>query len=155
MMIDTHTPASAPRRLTVETLSMLRRFIGPVQMASIQLGMQGDERAFFIDKMTELAERIAAMPETYATEGQGDQAIAHLHYFRASGDWYITERDRGDADDTDPGAQHQAHGLAFLFSDDPDGEQGYISIVELMRHNVELDLHFAPRTLAAVREARA
>lgn len=156
MTIEPTTPTAAvPRRLSVETLAMLRRFIGPEQMAVMQSGMQGEERAFFIDKLAELGERIEAMPKTYETEGQGQQAMAHLHYFKGNGDWYITERDMGDGGDSVPGAQHQAHGLAFIFADDPDGEQGYISIVELLRHRVELDLHFAPRTLATVRQERS
>jgi hypothetical protein len=154
MSIDTTTKTTTTRRLTIETLAMLRLFIGPEQMAIVQSGMQGEERDFFIDKLAELGELIAGMPQTYGTEGQGGQAIAHLHYFKGNGDWYITERDIGDANDSDPGAQHQAHGLAFLFAEDPDGEQGYISLVKLMRHGVELDLHFAPRTLAAVRQER-
>lgn len=154
-MIATSTQTTATRTLTVETLVMLRRFIGPVQMAAMQIGMQGEERAFFIDKLVELGERIAAMPKTYETDGQGAQAVAHLHYFKGGADWYITERDMGDTADAEPGAQHQAHGLAFIFPEDDCGELGYISIVELMRHRVELDLHFVPRTLAEVREARA
>lgn len=151
----TPTPATAPRRLTVETLTMLRRFIGPVQMAALQIAMQGEERAVFIAKLAELGEHIATMPKTYDTDGQGAQAVAQLHYFKGGCDWYITERDMGAAGDATPGAQHQAFGLAFLGDGDDCAELGYISIVELMRHNVELDLYFTPRTLADVREARA
>ena len=84
------------------------------------------------------------MPKTYATDGQGDQAIAHLHYFTGGCDWYITETDCENA-------QHQAFGLACIHED----ELGYISIVELLRCRAELDLYFKPTTLAAIRAKRA
>ncbi|MBS0174307.1 MAG: hypothetical protein JSR64_09760 [Nitrospira sp.] len=155
MTTDTLAPPLASRRLTAETLANMRRFIGPVQMAVLQLAMRGEEKRFFIDKLAELAARIDGMPKTYETDGQGDQAVAHLHYFKNGADWYITEKDMGAADDEVPGAQHQAHGLAFIFSDDQHGEHGYISIVELLSHRVELDLHFVPRTLEEVRAMRA
>ena len=145
------TAITAPRRLDVATLAMLRRFIGPMQMTVIQIGMQGEERSYFIDTVIALGERIAAMPKTYETEGQGLQAVAHLHYFYGGFDWYITEKDAGDPNDTDPGAQHQAHGLARC----GDQEMGYISIVELIRNRVEIDLHFKPVTLAALLEKHA
>ena len=70
------TATTAPRKLDVATLAMLRRFIGPMQMTVIQIGMQGEERSYFIDTMIALGERIAAMPKTYETEGQGLQAVA-------------------------------------------------------------------------------
>ena len=127
-----------------ERLALLRQFIGPFQMAALQSALRGEERAFFVDKLTEIAQRIATMPATYATDGQGDQAIAHLHYFTGGCDWYITEKDCEDA-------QHQAFGLACIHED----ELGYISIVELLRCRAELDLHFTPTTLATIRQKRA
>jgi hypothetical protein len=84
MTADTATHAC--RMLDAATLAMLRRFIGAQQMAAIHIGMLGEERAYFIDKLIEIAERIAAMPSTYGTEGQGMQAVAHLHYFVAGFD---------------------------------------------------------------------
>jgi hypothetical protein len=57
----------------------------------------------------------------------------------------------GAPNDADPGAQHQAHGLACFH----EAEVGYISIVELLRSRAELDLHWTPCTLACVQEARA
>jgi hypothetical protein len=77
------------------------------------------------------------MPKTYEQDGLGQQAIAHLHYFTAGGDWYITERD------THPD-QHQAFGAANLGYG---AELGYISLPELLAAGAELDLHFTPRPL--------
>ena len=130
--------------LDAATLAALRRFIGSAQMAVIQYAVRGEEGAFFVGKMIEYAERIATMPKTYETDGHGDQAIAHLHYFTGGCDWYITETDCGDE-------QHQAFGLACIHED----ELGYISIVELLRCRAELDLHFTPTTLATIRQKRA
>ncbi len=129
--------------LDAASLAALRRFIGPAQMAAMHEGMQGEECAFFIGKLTEIAERIALMPATYATDDHGDAAIVHLHYFTGGCDWYITEKDCENV-------QHQAFGLACIH----EAELGYISIVELLRCRAELDLHFTPRTLAAVRQER-
>jgi len=58
-------------------------------------------------------------------------------------DWYITERDM----ETD---QLQAFGLANLGYG---GELGYISIEELKSSNVEIDLHWTPKTLREVKAA--
>ena len=71
--------------------------------------------------------------------------MVHLHYFTGSQDWYITERDTSEE-------QHQAFGLAD-FGDG--GELGYISIAELIKHGVELDLYWKPRTLAEIRIQKA
>jgi hypothetical protein len=129
--------------LDAATLAGLRRFIGPAQMAAMLEGMQGVDRDFFLGKLVEMGERIAAMPATYATDGQGDEAIVHLHYFTGGCDWYITEKDCENA-------QHQTFGLACIH----ELELGYISIVELLRCRAELDLHFTPRTLASVKQER-
>jgi hypothetical protein len=92
------------------------------------------------------------MPKSYETDGQGDKAIAHLHYFAGGSDFYITEKDKGDGRDEVPGQQHQAFGLSDVFGDG--GELGYVSIAELIQHKVELDLYWTPRTLAEIRKER-
>ena len=97
----------------------------------------------------EYGERIATMPKTYEQEGKEDQAIVSLHYFRGNQDWYITEKDMETPEE--PG-QHQAFGMTDLGHG---GELGYISIVELVAHGVELDLYFKPRTLAEIRAKKA
>jgi hypothetical protein len=79
------------------------------------------------------------MPTTYQTDGQGDQAVAYLHYFGAGFDWYVTERDC-------EVEQLQAFGLINM------GwgvEHGYISIVEIfLACGAELDLYWTPKKLA-------
>jgi hypothetical protein len=106
---------------------------------------RGEEREWFKAKFITLAHLFDVMPRTYDTEGGGDEAIVHLHYFMGSADWYITERDQ-------EVAQLQAFGLADLFGDG--GELGYICILELIREGVELDLHWRPRTLREVKAER-
>lgn len=130
----------------IEAIKTLRPFIGRAQLAVIGAAVYGPERQFFIDKLCELADLVATMPETYEQDGKGDQAVAYLHYFRAGMDWYITERDS----DPDGNGQLQAFGLADLGYG---GELGYICIEELIGAGVELDLHFTPRTLATIQEA--
>lgn len=88
------------------------------------------------------------MPQTGETDGQGDTAVACLHYFIGNFDFWITERDKGDGSDDD--SQHQAFGFVNL--GDPDNaELGYISLSELFESNVELDLHWTPKTLGEIK----
>lgn len=134
--------------ITTDDLALLQRFISPRQLRAVRFLMRGDERQFFVDKLTELAETIKGMPATGEQDGKGEEAIVYLHYF-GHGDWYITEKDIESEDE--PG-QHQAFGLADLFHDG--GELGYISIVELMDAGVEMDFHFKPRTLRELRDSR-
>ncbi len=123
----------------------LRKFAPASQIAALLEGIRGEEGEFFKAKINEMAERITTMPKTYDQDGKGNEAVVHLHYFKGSCDWYITERDVETPDE--PG-QHQAFGLAdFGYG----GELGYISIVELIRNGVELDLYWNPVTLGAVK----
>jgi len=87
-----------------------------------------------------MADIVEHMPKTHETDGQGLNAVAHLHYFTPGADWYITERDM-EAD------QLQAFGLADLGYG---GELGYISIVELLECGAELDLHWTPTKMADI-----
>ncbi len=118
----------------------LQKFIGTAQRQAIRALCIGAEKQFFYDKIVELAEVVSAMPVTYGTDGQGDQAVAYLHYFTGSCDWYITERDC-------QSEQRQAFGKADLGYG---GELGYISIVELLRCGAELDLYWTPKKLAKI-----
>ena len=133
------------KRLTLEDLQMLRRWMPAAEYRAIQSNFMGEEGNFFKEKMAELAETIRTMPKTYEQDGMGNEAIAYLHYFSGSGDWWITERDQEEA-------QRQAFGLADLYGDG--GELGYISIVELIQAGVEIDLYWTPTTLGAIREKR-
>jgi hypothetical protein len=119
-----------------EACEALQHFIGATQKMVLAEVIDGEESQFFVGKLNELANIMSTMPKTYETDGQGDEAIAHLHYFTAGFDWYITERDMEEE-------QLQAFGLACLF----EKELGYISIDELLRNGAELDLHFEPRAI--------
>lgn len=129
-------------KLAVDTLTP---FIGQGQMAVMRDGAKGEEAAFFVAKLVEMAAKVDSMPLPYGTRGQGEETIAQLHYFKGSADWWIIERDN-----PGPDGQIQAFGLARLHLGD-DAELGYINIAELIANGVELDLHWHPITLAAVR----
>jgi hypothetical protein len=146
------TQIMASGRAPIATDETWRAFISARQSATLT---DDEKRA--------LAKRIASMPGTYETDGQGRAAIAHLRYFlplagslggehsrrgvsAGSGPaWYITERDKS-TDDGDGNAQ--AFGLADLFTDG--GELGYISIPELLENGAWLDLSFTPKPLSAI-----
>lgn len=131
-------------------LHVLAPFIGHTQRAVLLHNLRGEEGEFFAEKLQSLARVVATMPETYQTEGQGENALAHLHYFaggRAS--WYITEKDSN----PDGDGQLQAFGLADLFGDG--GEVGYISISELIANGAELDLYWKPAPLLSLRHQAA
>lgn len=128
--------------MKLDDITLCRRYIGQSQMAAMLHYCNGEEGDWFRQKIADLARLFRTMPKVYEQESLGEYAVVHLHYFTGSADWYITERDQD-------GPQHQAFGLADLFGDG--GELGYISIAELIRCGAELDLHWRPRTLAAVR----
>jgi len=129
----------------IAAMKVLQPFIGRSQMSCLADACRGEEKQFFFDRLCELAALVQAMPKTYDQDGLGDKAVAHLHYFTGSCDWWITEKDKETADE--PG-QHQAFGLAS-FGDEP--ELGYISIVELLANGAELDLYWTPKTLGEIR----
>lgn len=134
-------------QLTAEKMAFLRHFISPRQMRALQWYMRGEEKQWFISKLAELADLITGMPVTYEQDGKGEDAIVYLHYFAGGqASWYITEKD------VEP-VQYQAFGLADLFGDG--GELGYISIVELIQCDAEIDLHFKPCTLRELKGVRA
>ena len=130
---------------------VLIRWIGRSQRTCVNSALRGEEREFFVDRLDRLARTIEQMPMTGQTDGQGDDAIAHLHYFAGgTASWYITERDIGSPDDATDDFQSQAFGLADLFGDG--GELGYISIPELLAAGAEIDLHFEPKSLREIRK---
>jgi len=143
----------AKRADALRAIQALTGFIGRSQLAAVASGMRGEEHQFFYDKMVELADRVAGMPQTYEQESLGEQSIVSLHYFAGGqANWWITEKDKGDPEDEKNGVppQSQAFGLADLFADG--GELGYISIAEILSCGGELDFYFTPRTLAQVRK---
>jgi hypothetical protein len=135
-------PAQPATKQVQSAVNVLSNFINRAQLTVLVNNCRGGEGRFFRNKLVEMAETIKTAPVTYQTDGLGDLARVVLHYFRGNQDWYITERDIETQ-------QHQAFGLADLGEGYP--ETGYISIVELIRHGVELDLYWTPRTLAEVK----
>ena len=130
----------------------MNQFIGKSQLAAIGSACRGEEGKHFLDMMAKLQINIATMPKSYETDGQGDEAIAKLHYFNSGSDWYITEKDAGSPDDEDQGAQEQAFGFACLNGDTENAELGYISIEELIKHGVELDLYYTPKIIRDIKK---
>lgn len=127
-----------------QALEQLRPFLGASQRKAIREFCRGEEGEWYIRKVEELVRIIERMPLPYMTDGQGDDAVVHLHYFTAEWDFYILEKDaRND--------QMQAFGLVAGF----ETELGYINIAEITRAGAEIDLHWMPRTLGDVRAALA
>src|SRR5262245_56368013 len=121
----------------VSALQFLKGYIGDGQLKFIAMLCCDEEGQWFMDKLCEMRDRIEAMPKSYETDGQGDQAVAHLHYFLGGCDWWITERDI----DTDGEGQIQAFGVVNLGYGP---ELGYINLLEVMEAGAEIDLHFEP-----------
>lgn len=119
---------------------LIARFVSTAQLDAIVEAMQGEEQGFFIAKIIGLAELITNMPTTYQTDGQGDEAIAYLHYFIGGFDWFITEKDMLHE-------QLQAFGLACM----RERELGYININELRENQIELDLYWTPKPLRDIK----
>lgn len=131
-----------------KALDELRPFMGDHQRQIVSFCLRGEEGDWFAEVMARLAERVRTMPVEYGQRGKGDDAIVYLHYFSRSGDWYIMEKDS----DPDGAGQVECFGLADIFQDG--GELGYNNIAELIENGVELDFHFQPTTLGALREKR-
>jgi len=128
---------------TLQALEQLAGFISLGQLRTMTAGCRGEEGPYFSGKLREMAERIKNTPETYGQDGLGNEAVAHLHYFRGGMDWHITEKDSN----PDGQGQRQAFGLANLGYG---AELGYISLPEILAAGAELDLHYTPRTLADI-----
>jgi hypothetical protein len=106
----------------------------------------------FIGEHKKIGERLTRiienMPATYGQENVKSQdKIVYLHYFKGGSDWYIVEKD------SEP-EQEQAYGYVILNDDEQMGEWGYISIVELLEVQVELDFFFEPKKFREVMAER-
>jgi len=137
---------SMPERIVeaIEALNgTLLHFIGGPQQATLRELLHGEEGAHFAEILIGLKHRIDAMPESYQTDGQGENAIVYLHYFYGSFDAWVTEKDAGDG--TDDKRQHQAFGWAS-FNGKSEAELGYLSIEEYLQAGIiELDLYWEPK----------
>jgi len=139
-------------QVSFQDLAMLRRFIPTGQISTIISAFAGEEGQFFRERLYEVAAAVRATPVTRKTEGVADPTV-HLHYFVGSCDAWIIERDIGDGQcEPGVGPQHQAYG----YVDTGYGpELGYISLPDLFKAGVELDLHWTPVPASAVlRSAR-
>jgi len=122
----------------------LRDFIGTSQMKVLRQLCRGEEGEWYLDKMREMAGIVRRMPKTYETDGQGDSAVAVLHYFASQLDFWLVEKDA----DPDGEGQMQAFGLVEM-GDYP--ELGYICLPEILGAGAELDLHWTPKTIGEIR----
>ena len=122
-------------------LNNLVNFVPLEQLTIIRDLFDGEEGSYFIDKMVALDELINKMPETYGQDGKGDDAIAYLHYFRGGMDFYITEKDMENP-------QIQAFGLVNMGRG---ASLGYVSIVEILENNIEIDLYFEPTKIGELK----
>jgi hypothetical protein len=75
----------------------------------------GEEQETAVRQVLRVVDVINAMPKTQETDGQGDAAVAFLHYYMGSLDIYVTERDVGDLpDSSEIGIQAQAFGKVSI-----------------------------------------
>lgn len=121
-------------------LEYLKKFISKQQLSSLEFVLKSEESAYAKEKIDYLFDLIQKMPKTYETDGQGDQAIAYLHYYKSSIDFFVTEKDI----ETE---QLQAFGLVNMNNE---LELGYINIQEILELNFELDLNWSPKTLEEI-----
>lgn len=130
--------------VSVEQIAALRKWMPAGQIDALMSLLRSEEREAGIEILNSLSETIATMPKLYETEDtQTEDKIVYLHYFRGGSDFYIVEKD------TEP-VQHQAFGYSILNGDLINAEWGYISIVDLIQNNIELDFHWQQRTFKEV-----
>jgi hypothetical protein len=123
-----------------QTLEVIRPYLSSSQLRTLVQQCDGEEGAFFKQKLLEIRHVIETMPRTYGQDGLGEAAIVHLHYFVGGCDWWITELDVTDG-------VSQAFGLASMGYEP---ELGYISITELIENGAEMDLYWSDQTLGQV-----
>lgn len=114
---------------------MIEQFIPPYQL-SVLKDKNNEESTYFEAVLNALTDTIITMPVTYEQDGL-ENPIAHLHYFTANADVYITEKDIEDEQLQAYGYINLGHGF----------EQGYICIQELLENGFEIDFHFNPQSL--------
>ena len=131
-------------KAAIEHVKVLKGIMSPAQLNAMGNGCRSEEKDFFFDKLEEMANTFNTMPKTYEQDGKGDQAVAYLHYFIGSYDFYITEKDM----ETE---QHQAFGLVI---NQYGAELGYISLIEITEAGAELDLHFKPTTIGEIKASK-
>ena len=125
---------------------MLEKFINPNQLKLIKSLTYAEEGDHFTKLVEAFTHRIKNMPGPRETvEAETTDPICHLHYFGPNSDHWIIERD--DLDDS----QEQAFCFACLNDWKDCAELGYVSIPELLKNRIELDLYFEPKPLSRVK----
>src|SRR5690625_3624620 len=131
---------------------VLRHFMPQRQLAAMQeLSECGEEADFFIEKVIEYRDRIQGMPIYREQEELGDEAVAFLHYCRWGFHFYIIGRDSAG----NGAAEVQERAFGLVIPDAGEQQLGCISLPEIFSSGADLDLHFEPRSLAAVKAERA
>jgi hypothetical protein len=135
-------------RTLYESIAIVTTFLSDLQLGVLKsYCTDPEEGEHFQQIVCEIAKRIEEMPITYEQDGQSDEAVAYLHYFKGASDWYVFEK-------APTGGIHQAFGFAVINGDFENGELGYFNISELTAQRAELDLHFSPMTLDSVKSER-
>jgi len=125
-------------------LNPLKDFVSVPQLKALEAGLRGEEAGAFEEIIERLTSTIATMPVVYEQDGKGDEAVAYLHYFSPSWDWWITEKDSVKGE-----PQHRAFGLVKGY----ELELGYVPISELIEHGgIELDFYWTPKTLGEIKK---
>jgi hypothetical protein len=144
---------NARRMVLTFTNGALVPFMTRAQLLTLAVATAGEEAEHFVDLLIDLKAKIDAMPRTYDQDGLGDMAIAHLHYFIGNTDVWVTELDKSAPGEG--GQHHQGFGFVCLNGDVECAELGYISIPELLRVGMELDLHWTPKTIREIKKELA
>jgi hypothetical protein len=120
----------------------LRPYLSTSQRRAMEGILRGEEGAYMAEIVDRLVTTLATLPKTYEPDGQGLEAIVHLHYFGGGADAWLTELDID-------GGLLQCFGAVGLYGPGS-AELGYINVTELVDAGLELDLHWTPRTLGEV-----
>ena len=133
---------SPNRKEIKDALASLKPFIPSNQLRCTKTLMHGEEGEFYQNKILELAAIVKSMPVTYEQDGKGDEAIAHLRYFGANFECYVTEKDMEEE-------QVQMFGYSSWNGAEP--EIGYIDLPEIIKHPLmNIDYHFTPTTIGQI-----
>jgi len=130
----------------LSNITELRKFVSGSQIEALMHLIRSEEREAGLEIVDNLINTIKTMPKTYETEKiKTEDKIVYLHYFKGGSDFYIVERDK-------EVIQHHAFGYSILNQDYEMAEWGYISIVELIQNNVELDFYWTPKKFSEVKK---
>lgn len=130
----------------MQAFLQLRPYLFAGQLAALEQLSKGEEGAYFLGLVVELAARISSIPAMDEGPEVTNDSPVMLHYFYQGSDWYIFELEHVAEDDVVLG-----FGWAILGGDYQMAELGCISVSELLVCGVELDLHFTQKTLGQVR----